>query len=301
MKTTNPVLRTLCHLSVIGAGLVLSSCQPADDPTQDLIDGVFLDSAVAGLSYRSTTQSGVTDENGGFTVDRGEPVQFFIGDLKLPTVLAKETITPLDIFAATSVNDPRVVNLARLLQSLDKDAYPENGIVIDPIAAESATEVDFTSASFEQDVLNLVANSGSSNTALIDSTTAVAHLSATLDIAPVRIGSCGSDHPLVGKSAQLTTRFHDVAGTVTIKDNCTLEIRNFTYDGLGPRVFFYGALDRQYDASTAFAMGPRLDGRSYNRELLTVKLPDEKTLDDMNSISVWCIDARADFGSASFE
>lgn len=279
----------------------LAACSLGDgDATVDLIDGVFLDSAVQGLSYRSTTQSGVTDEYGGFTVDRGEQVLFSIGELTLPTVLAKETITPLDIFSTTSVDDPRVVNLARLLQSLDTDGSPDNGIEISPAAAMAATPVDFASVTFEADVANLVANSGSQTVALVNGATALAHLQDTLSVNSVATGECGADHSLVGNTASLSTIHHRVAGNVRVVDNCTLEVTNFVYDGLGPRVFFYVANDRQFGSEAAFVVGPRLNGTVYSGDTLTLKLPAGKSLDDMNSISVWCADVRIDFGSAMF-
>jgi len=291
------------RFSLVAAALVtplLISCGDSKD-TIDLIDGVFIDSAVQGLSYSSATQSGVTDANGGFTADRGQNIEFSIGDLKLPPVLAKETITPLDIFSATSVEDTRVANLARLLQSLDKDGNPDNGIEIDPNAAASATQVDFASPGFDTDVANLVANSGSVNVALVNEIAALEHLQSTLNTNSVTTGPCGTDHPLVGSTASFSTFFHEVAGNVTVIDNCTLEVTNFTYDGQGPRVFFYGGVDGAYSAATAFAMGPRLNGRPYSGDSITVKLPESRSLDDFNSISVWCADFDIDFGSAMLQ
>lgn len=276
---------------------LLMSCGGTKD-TIDLIDGVFIDSAVQGLSYSSATQSGVTDANGSFTADRGQNIEFSIGDLKLPPVLAKETITPLDIFSATSIEDTRVVNLARLLQSLDKDGNPDNGIEIDPNVSASSRQVDFASASFDADVANMVANSGSVNTVLVGEISALEHLQSTLNANSVTTGPCGSDHPLVGRTAALSTLQHQVSGNVTVVDNCTLEVTNFTYDGQGPRVFFYGGVDGAYGAATAFAMGPRLNGRPYSGDTITVKLPESRSLDDFNSISVWCADFDIDFGSA---
>ena len=301
MKVQVKRRRTLLSSLACGfVGLLLAGCSSSNESTTDLIDGVFIDSAVQGLSYSSRTQSGVTNENGAFTVDRGEPVIFSIGDLTLPAVLAKETITPLDIFSATSTDNVSVVNLARLLQSLDTDSNPENGIVIDSEAANVATQMDFSSESFDDDVANFVANSGSQTVTLIDAATAIEHLEATLNINQVDLSACGDDHPLVGQIVSLSTLQHQVAGDVRVVDNCTLEVTDFVYDGQGPRVFFFGALDSQYSSADSFVIGPRLNGRSYNGETLTLTLPDGTTLDDMNSISVWCADFRIDFGSAEF-
>jgi len=89
-----------------------------------ILTGVFIDSPVANISFSTPSGSGNTNEN------------FSIGDITLPPVPARALITPLDIFSATSVTDNEVTNLSRLLQSLDTDANPENGIFI-PDAAQT--------------------------------------------------------------------------------------------------------------------------------------------------------------------
>ncbi|MBU2882405.1 DM13 domain-containing protein [Psychrosphaera sp. B3R10] len=111
-----------------------------------------------------------------------------------------------------------------------------------------------------------------------------------------------ADHPSVGSTAILSTLHHMVSGTVKIEDNCTLSVTNFTYDGEGPSVYFYGALDGQYDTENGgFAMGMQLNGRAYANEDFTVKLTSPAPLDKMNSISVWCADFSVSFGDGQFQ
>lgn len=161
---------------------------PVDDtdPTDTaVLNGVLIDSAVMGVNYSTDTQSGVTDDSGAFDYLAGEQITFSIGTLQFPAVAAQEVISPVDL--AVGSNDPTATttNIARLLQSLDLDGDPDNGIVIPPQAAQSAAPIDFnvTEAAFGEnpEVINLVANSGSTNTTLISAIEANAHLSETLN------------------------------------------------------------------------------------------------------------------------
>lgn len=111
-----------------------------------------------------------------------------------------------------------------------------------------------------------------------------------------------ADHPSVGSTAILSTLHHMVSGTVTIVDNCSLSVTNFTYDGEGPSVYFYGGLNGQFEgANGGFAMGMQLNGRAYANEDFTVKFTSPAQLDKMNSISVWCDDFAVSFGDGQFQ
>ena len=105
--------------------------------------GVFLDSPVVNIDYRTESSEGVTNAQGLFEYLPGESVTFFIGDLVFPTVPAKATVTPLDLAGKTDIDDPIVVNMIRLLQTLDLYKDPLTDITIpEPIKA-AATPVDF--------------------------------------------------------------------------------------------------------------------------------------------------------------
>ena len=114
------------------------------------------------------------------------------------------------------------------------------------------------------------------------------------------VNRCTSEHPLVGRQAEFETRFHGVAGLVRIVDDCTISISGFNYDGQGPQVYFYGALDGRYSAEQAFIIGERLDGTVYVNDELVLTLPAGSTLNEMNGISVWCAEFDINFGSAEF-
>lgn len=149
--------------------------------------GIFVDSPVAGLRYTSGSQTGVTDANGQFTYVVGQPVIFSIGDTQLPAVTGGAYVNPLLVFGTTDVNDVRVVNLARLLQTLDVDANAGNGITLAAAAHTAATglpAIDFSSPGFDTSatVLNLLANGGGGNT-LVSASQAVAHLRSQISLA----------------------------------------------------------------------------------------------------------------------
>ena len=105
--------------------------------------GVFVDSPVINIGYRTETQNGVTNSRGEFKYHPGETVTFFIGDLEFPPVLADERVTPLDMADTDDVFHPMVVNIARLLQTLDKDGDTSNGITISDDAWRHAAQLDF--------------------------------------------------------------------------------------------------------------------------------------------------------------
>ena len=286
---------------VLITSIVLSACSSSETPVSAERSGNFIDSeAVEGLTYSTPSLSGVTDTTGAFRYLAGENITFSLGDLILPEVRATSVVTPLDIFDTDSVDEMAVVNLSRLLQSLDSDGDVNNGISIDSSAAESASPVDFSSSDFEQQVVNLVANSGSVNTTLIDSNSAADNLESTLEANAIPASGCTSEHPLVGQEAQFETRHHDVSGTARIVDDCTIQISGFHYDGQGPAVYFYGAVDAQYSSSEAFIIGDQLNGTLFVDDEITLTLPEGRSLNELNGISVWCADFRIDFGAVEF-
>jgi hypothetical protein len=227
----------------------------------------------------------------------GERITFSIGDIDFPAVAAASLLSPFDLAGTADTSDTALVNMARLLQTLDTDGDVDNGIMIGQDAHTFATgmTLDFASATFDADVANLIANSGTVNTMLVDANTAIAHLVATV----ARGGGCTTNHATVGWVASLSTIAHNVSGQATIVDDCTIRIDNFNYDGGGlPDVFVYAGLNGDY--AGGFAIGDNLFGMSHSDETLNLTLPQMRTLDDLNGISVWCVQAQVDFGSGMF-
>ncbi|MFH0768196.1 MAG: CocE/NonD family hydrolase, partial [Chloroflexota bacterium] len=97
--------------------------------------GVFYDSPVQGLIFKTETESGRTNEKGEFTYRVGDTVTFSIEGIILGSCLGKEMVTPADLvpeaagFVANIINQ-KVSNMSRFLQSLDEDGDVEDGITI---------------------------------------------------------------------------------------------------------------------------------------------------------------------------
>ncbi|WIH20387.1 hypothetical protein [Photobacterium damselae] len=92
------------------------------------IKATFVDKEVAGLKYRCTSgETGLTNASGQFTVAKDTSCTFSVNNLELGTAqvtdLNKKAITPYDI-----TKNGNVKNIAALLQTLDSDSNPENGI-----------------------------------------------------------------------------------------------------------------------------------------------------------------------------
>jgi len=108
-----------------------SSSDSSLDKESDLYKGSFIDSPVKGIEYKTQTQTGITDSQGIFYYFQGETISFYAGDIKLGETTAKSVISPVDLVKdAVDETHPHVINIARLMQSLDYDSNPENGIDI---------------------------------------------------------------------------------------------------------------------------------------------------------------------------
>jgi hypothetical protein len=100
-------------------------------------DGRLVDAPVEGISYRSGSLAGVTGANGEFQYEAGERVAFFIGDIALGEAIdGKAFISPLDLVPQGTLDSPAVINIARLLQSLD--ALPGDARITIPTAVRAA-------------------------------------------------------------------------------------------------------------------------------------------------------------------
>jgi len=276
---------------------------PAPVATPTTYTGVFIDSPVENLRYSTESESGTTNAAGEFNYQIDEAITFSIGDIEFPPVMASDFVTPLNIFSTEDINQTSVVNMLRLLQSLDIDGDANNGIQLSEVSHELAASiiVDFTSDEFEQQVADLVSMSNGYYAQLISVEQAVYHFQLSLEnLNGQTMAACEKTHAKIGYNGLFSTLAHNVAGQATIIDDCTIEISNFDYDGGGPEVYFYGAKDHQYGSNEAFAFSLKLNGVVHQNETLTIRLPDNKTLDDLTGISVWCVEFGADFGNMEF-
>jgi para-nitrobenzyl esterase len=96
-------------------------------------NGQFIDGPVEGLRYVSGKLSGATGRQGEFQYEQDQPVRFYIGDVLLgEATRGKTVITPLDLVENGTLDTPAVINIARLLQSLD--TIPGDGAITLPPA-----------------------------------------------------------------------------------------------------------------------------------------------------------------------
>lgn len=135
-----------------------NTAQPETVTQQNILVGKFVDAPIANIQYKTATRQGTTNANGEYEYINGEQVTFYIGQLELPTVLAKNTVTPLDMSEIKDVNDKKVVNIIRLLQTLDKDGNPDNGIEIPETAASIAQALNFDLSTEEFENLDALKN-----------------------------------------------------------------------------------------------------------------------------------------------
>lgn len=174
--------------AAVSSAVVLAGCGGSSgtssgtsgDGDPETQTGVFLDSAVGGIGYRSDSGSGVTNAQGEFSYEEGETVVFFIGDLEFPSVSARGVVTPAEIGEGASTTT--AINIMQILQSLDSDGNPSNGISIYENADEVFTGVgaglDVTSATFDDEV-EASLSSVSSGLTLVSEVDATSHFAET--------------------------------------------------------------------------------------------------------------------------
>lgn len=183
MSTYKLLITLIIGALLVGCGGSGSGSGSSSDTVKT---GVFLDSPVINIGYRTETLEGVTNSLGEYEYLRGETVTFFIGDLELPPVTATGTVTPLDIAATQDTSDSEVVNIIRLLQTLDKNGNLDDGITIADRAIAWATQVDFTLSisdfAASSAVDTLITNGGQDVvvTALVSTDSAISHFEEKL-------------------------------------------------------------------------------------------------------------------------
>jgi hypothetical protein len=137
--------------SAILIGCGSNGTQTASDAS--LETGYFIDAPVEGLSYETASGvKGVTDKYGRFQYKKGEKVRFAIGKLALGEAIPDQegVVTPESI----AQDDTALkIYLLRVLQALDSDNDPSNGITIpaDVVQALEAISADMTLSDIKSD------------------------------------------------------------------------------------------------------------------------------------------------------
>lgn len=119
----------------------LPGAEGQDDSAITPSTGVLFDARIENLAFRTPSFSGYTTAQGEFRYAADETVVFSLGDLEFPALPGKEFITVVDLLNATEVSQ-EVINLARLLQSLDTNP-DEDVISLPDLQVGALAGVDF--------------------------------------------------------------------------------------------------------------------------------------------------------------
>ena len=153
------MLRTKTVLSLLGIVIIFgcSKDEPSENlkPKAEVSIGVFIDSAVEGLYYETPSRSGYTNSTGEFEYLEGEKVSFYVGDIKLGSAIAKSVMTPITIASAkdASIYTNEVKYMAALLQTLDIDGNPDNGIKLIPDVVNAIAQQNISFKQPQQDLI----------------------------------------------------------------------------------------------------------------------------------------------------
>lgn len=187
---------------------VLAACGGGGgSAVEPALRGQFIDSPVAGLAYATATKSGTTEGDGSFEYAKGEQVTFSLGSIVFPKVKASLIVTPLSMAPGNLVDSDEAQNIAYLLQALDDDGVPANGINIPssliPLATQAVNfSMDPSLFTALPQVVSLVAEAAKLRTPGTTPTTlesASAHLSSSLsgmlDNRMITLGVQGCSRP----------------------------------------------------------------------------------------------------------
>ena len=180
--------------------------------TATLLTGRLLDSAVAGVTYNTTSnQSGTTTTEGEYNYREGDQITFSIGGLQLGPINATALITPLELTGASTTADQRVLNLIRLLQTLDSDQDPSNGLFISSTFRNSLQGRSFnleqSPSVFESETNSSLQSAGVARN-LVDGKGALDHFHSTLQ-SEGRDNQIGDSNTLLSLLASDSNCFFD--------------------------------------------------------------------------------------------
>jgi cyanophycinase len=121
--------------------------------------------AAAGIEYETSSGlKGLTDEKGSYSFRAGDRVSFKLGKLLLGDAAAAARIGFQDLIAnGTDANSAKLVNILQLLQTLDADNNPANGLAISTTTLSSLVALTttlsvqaLTDAQLQAQVIDLV-------------------------------------------------------------------------------------------------------------------------------------------------
>jgi subtilisin family serine protease len=250
VKITNKIN----YILIIILSILLTACGSGGSSSTKLStinSGSFVDSNVEGLTYKTSTQIGFTNSSGTFYYKTGENVSFYIGNILIGTASGSSVITPIDIVSGGNINDTKVLNIARVLQTLDSDKNTSNGITLVSEAKNlnSSLSVDFNDSAFITNLINEI-NTTNQHLVEIDRITAQNHLKETFSPS-----TTGND-PLSSNQWYLTdlniTNIHnEYNGSST--NGSTIQIVDVGIEAIHEDLFSNLDLTKSYNAETSTA------------------------------------------------
>lgn len=245
----------------------------------------FVDSPVGGVTCKTPTTSGVTDGAGAFDYFPGETVALSLGNFSLGSTLAAFRISPLDLFEQADMDSIEVINMARLLQSLDADGAPQEGIAITPqvigfletvMAANNFSSFNFMDSEQIETIISGVVELGDAAVpalplVAVSAADAQAHLDKNLSAANYRknvsktpsMGTSKAKLEIMPVLVPATVANNDPAGAIGYYD----EDGTFLYDRplVKPLVAVYADQIPETGASDVFGAISRDDGKTWKR------------------------------------
>lgn len=186
--------RTFAHKKYLSAILIgcLVSCGGGGSSVDSTVKtGYFIDSAVSGLEYSCGSINGISGEDGSFLYEKGKPVTFKIGRMVLGSVIVNhQRVFPIDLISgATDESNPNATLMAQILQTLDSDGDPSNGISITESTRKAITqsiEVATNDPSQTSEAIHQLLAAATANrttgpaTVLVEEATAKTHMKSNL-------------------------------------------------------------------------------------------------------------------------
>lgn len=202
-----PIAAALAVL--MGSSITLTGCNSSSSsPTVQT--GTFVDAAVDGLTYKGNI-SGTTENGGHYQFEEGSSVTFYLGDnIRLGTIKGStDEVSPLDFFSGAEADDPRVVNILILLQSLDSDGDRSNGITI---TAESIAILEEKLAAADIDITAL-------DFSAMSAEEAEANTSELLNILAEVVAATPADDEVVSEEEAVSHFTEVMSGDITVHKN----------------------------------------------------------------------------------
>lgn len=193
---------------------------------------VFLDSVVGGLDYQCDDYTGVTNAKGEFLFDDGDSCSFALGNQRLGSVTLKAGSSLVTPYTLAGDDKERAIRIAALLQTLDSDSNPENGITLDKAQVAQLGIIELGSDdAFNTSLVEALKTAGLTKD-VVSLAAAKDHLSATLA-------------GINGRSVAVDKVLSDLQGLTDLK-NLDVESKLKDYKGtLQAETTESGKVDRQ--------------------------------------------------------